>query len=63
MAGYLFSFPRAAMVVPEGDCEAGGRDAHGVIGRRKPPAPIVFGGGIDEGVPPALVASLPGCRG
>jgi hypothetical protein len=42
MAKYLISFPSAAMVVPEGEWEAVGRDAHAVI---------------DEGVPPVLVAA------
>ena len=31
MAKYLISFPSAAMVVPEGEWEAVGRDAHAVI--------------------------------
>lgn len=30
MAKYLISFPSAAMVVPEGEWEAVGRDAHAV---------------------------------
>ncbi len=33
MAKYLISFPSAAMVVPEGESEAVGRDAHAVIRR------------------------------
>jgi hypothetical protein len=31
MAKYLISFPSAAMVVPEGELKAVGRDAHAVI--------------------------------
>ena len=31
MAKYLISFPSAAMVVPEGEWEAVGREAHAVI--------------------------------
>jgi len=36
MAKYLISFPRAAMVVPDGEWEAVGRDAHAVIDEEKP---------------------------
>ena len=35
MAKYLISFPSAAMVVPEGEWEAVGRDAHAVIDEAK----------------------------
>ena len=35
MAKYLISFPSAAMVVPEGQWEAVGRDAHAVIDEAK----------------------------
>jgi hypothetical protein len=45
MAKYLISFPSAAMVVPEGELEAVGRDAHAVIDE------------ANEGVPPVLVAA------
>ncbi len=37
MAKYLISFPSAAMVVPDDEFEAVGRDAHAVIDGRKPP--------------------------
>lgn len=57
MAKYLISFPSAAMVVPEGEWEAVGRDAHAVIDEAKAAGVYVFGGGIDEGVPPVLVAA------
>lgn len=57
MAKYLISFPSAAMVVPEDAWEAVGRDAHAVIEEAKDAGVYVFGGGIDEGVPPVLVAS------
>ena len=33
MAKYLISFPSAAMVVPDGEWEAVGRDAHAVVNR------------------------------
>lgn len=57
MAKYLISFPSAAMVVPEDAWEAVGRDAHAVIEEAKDAGVYAFGGGIDEGVPPVLVAS------
>ena len=52
MAKYLISFPSAAMVVPDGEWEAVGRDAHAVIDEAKAAGVFVFGGGIDENVPP-----------
>lgn len=57
MAKYLISFPSAAMVVPDGEWEAVGRDAHAVIAEAKAAGVYVFGGGIDEAVPPALVSA------
>ena len=57
MAKYLISFPSAAMVVPEGEWEAVGRDAHAVIEEAKAAGVYVFGGGIDEDVPPVLVSA------
>lgn len=57
MAKYLISFPSAAMVVADGDWAAVVRDAHAVIEEAKLAGVYVFGGGIDEGVPPVLVAA------
>lgn len=57
MARYLISFPGAAMVVPDDDWEAVGRDAHAVIEEAKAAGVYVFAGGIDEDVPPVLVAA------
>ena len=57
LANYLISFPSAAMVGPEGEWEAVGRDAHAVIEEAKAAGVYVFAGGIDEGVPPALVSA------
>ena len=57
MAKYLISFPSAAMVVPDGEMEAVVRDSHAVIEEAKAAGVYVFGGGIDEGVPPVLVAA------
>jgi hypothetical protein len=57
MAKYLISFPSAAMVVPEGEWKTVGHDAHAVIDQAKAAGVYVFGGGIDEEVPPALVSA------
>lgn len=57
MAKYLISFPSAAMVVPDGEWEAVVRDSHAVIAEAKAAGVYVFGGGIDEKVPPVLVAA------
>lgn len=57
MAKYLVSFPSAAMVIPDGEFEAVVRDSHAVIAEAKAAGVYVFGGGIDECVPPVLVAA------
>ncbi|MCA9402951.1 MAG: transcription initiation protein [Candidatus Omnitrophica bacterium] len=57
MAKYLISFPSAAMKVTGSELEAAGRDAHAVIREAKDAGVYVFGGGIDETIPPVLVAS------
>jgi hypothetical protein len=57
MAKYLISFPSAAMVVPDGQLEAVGRDAAAVIEEAKAAGVYVFAGGIDETVPPVLVSA------
>jgi hypothetical protein len=57
MAKYLISFPSAAMVIPDGELGAVGRDAHAVIDLAKAAGVYVFGGGIDESVPPVLVTA------
>lgn len=54
---YLISFPSAAMIVPEGEWEAVVRDSHDVIDQAKAAGVYVFGGGIDESVPPMLVSA------
>lgn len=54
---YLISFPSAAMDVPESEMEAVGRDSHAVIREAKEAGVYVFGGGIDESVPPVLVSA------
>jgi len=57
MAKYLISFPSAAMDVPDGEWEAVTRDSHAVIEEAKAAGVYVFGGGIDESVPPVLVSA------
>ena len=57
MAKYLISFPSAAMVVPDDEWEAVGRDAHAVIDEANVAGVYVFAGGIDESVPPVLVSA------
>src|SRR4030095_16972651 len=59
MAKYLISFPSAAMVVPDGEWEAVGRDAHAVIDEAKAAGVYVFGGGIDEAVPARVRSRVP----
>lgn len=57
MAKYLISFPSAAMVIPDSEWEAVVRDSHAVIEEAKAAGVYVFGGGIDESVPTALVSA------
>jgi hypothetical protein len=57
MAKYLISFPSVAMVVPDGEWDTVVREAHAVIEAAKAAGVYVFGGGIDEGVPPVLVSA------
>jgi hypothetical protein len=54
---YLISFPSAAMHVPAGEWEAVVHDSHAVIEEAKAAGVYVFGGGIDETVPPVLVSA------
>ena len=57
MAKYLISFPSAAMVVPDDEWKVVDRDAHAVMGEAKAAGVYVFGGGIDEAVPPTRVSA------
>jgi hypothetical protein len=57
MAKYLISFPSAAMVVPDDEMDEVVRDSHAVIEEAKAAGVYVFAGGIDESVPPVLVAA------
>ncbi|MCC3275372.1 MULTISPECIES: YciI family protein [unclassified Arthrobacter] len=55
MPKYLISFPSSAMVVPTGDLSAVSDAAHAVVREAKDAGVWVFGGGIDESVPPVMV--------
>ena len=55
MAKYLISFPSSAMVLGPEEFRAAGIDAHAVVDEAKQAGVWVFGGGIDESVPPVLV--------
>lgn len=57
MAKYLVSFPAPAMNVPSGDMAAVGEAARAVIREAKVAGVYVFGGGINDGVAPQLVAA------
>lgn len=54
---YLISFPSKAMVATGSELEAASRDSHAVIEAAKAAGVYVFGGGIDESVPPVLVSA------
>ena len=54
MAKYLISFPSGEMDLGPGGLEADA--AHAVVREAKEAGVWVFGGGIDESVPPVLVA-------
>ncbi len=56
MAKYLISFPSAAMQVPDTEMQAVSDEAHAMIEQAKAAGVYVFGGGIDESVPPVLVS-------
>lgn len=57
MATYLISFPSAAMIVPDSEWEAVGCAASAVIDEAKAAGVLVFAGGLDEQIPPVLVAA------
>lgn len=54
---YLISFPSGEMQLDEGGIEAAAIDSHAVVAEAKAAGVWVFGGGIDESVPPVLVAA------
>ena len=55
MTKYLISFPSGAMVFPDEDLQAVSDASHAVVQEAKDAGVWVFGGGIDESVPPVLV--------
>ena len=55
MTKYLISFPSAAMDVPDEELPAVSDAAQAVVAEAKAAGVWVFGGGIDESVPPVLV--------
>jgi len=56
MHHYLISFPGSAMShIADEDLASVGESAHAVIREAKAAGVYVFGGGIDEAVPPAMV--------
>ena len=57
MTKYLISFPASAMDVPAEDMAAVGEAAREVIREAKKAGVYVFGGGINEGVAPVMVAA------
>ena len=57
MTKYLISFPAPAMDVPESDWADVGEASRAVIREAKRAGVYVFGGGINEGVAPLMVAA------
>lgn len=57
MTKYLISFPSAAMAIPDEGLQAVSDAAHAVVTEAKDAGVWVFGGGIDESVPPVMVDS------
>ncbi|GGJ09748.1 UNVERIFIED_ORG: hypothetical protein J3D58_001629 [Paenarthrobacter nicotinovorans] len=55
MTKYLISFPSAAMDIPADELPAVASAAHAVVQEAKDAGVWVFGGGIDESVPPVMV--------
>ena len=55
MTKYLISFPSAAMVFPAEDLRAVSDASHVVVQEAKDAGVWVFGGGIDESIPPVMV--------
>lgn len=56
MTKYLISFPAEAMVLTDEELQQASVDSHAVVEEAKAAGVWVFGGGIDEGVDPVLVA-------
>lgn len=57
MTKYLISFPSRAMVLTSDQLALSAADSHAVIEEARAAGIYVFGGGIDEGIDPVLVAA------
>lgn len=57
MTKYLISFPSEAMDVPDEEMQSVADAAHAVVREAKDAGVWVFGGGINEDVPPVRVAA------
>ncbi|PRZ08700.1 hypothetical protein BCE75_101180 [Isoptericola sp. CG 20/1183] len=57
MTKYLISFPSGEMDLSDGGLQAAADAAHAVVAEAKAAGVWVFGGGIDESVPPVRVAA------
>lgn len=55
MTKYLISFPSGALVLPPEELQVVSDAAHAVVEEAKAAGVWVFGGGIDESIPPVLV--------
>ncbi|QBJ95015.1 transcription initiation protein [Rhodococcus sp. ABRD24] len=55
MTKYLISFPSGAMALSSEDLQAASDAAHAMVEEAKEAGVWVFGGAIDESVPPVLV--------
>jgi len=62
MTKYLISFPSGEMRLAEGEMPTVVAESHAVIQEMKDAGVYVFGGGINEDVPPALVNAQGGVR-
>lgn len=55
MAKYLISFPSSAMVLSDEELQEAWEATHAVVREAKDAGVWVFGGGIDDSVPPVMV--------
>ncbi len=55
MAKYLISFPSSAMTLTDADLQTASEESHAVVREAKAAGVWVFGGGIDESIPPVMV--------
>jgi hypothetical protein len=56
MTKYLISFPSVAMTFPKEDLPAVAAASHAVVREAKAAGVWVFGGGIEESIPPVMVS-------